>query len=117
MQDRRGDGAAGVQTLPVVLGPRGALLACTGLLAACMALAGCAAMCGSGLAWAWAARPALEPVLRATALLGVVWTLSKPAAATMAVWRSGFGKDEVSRAISVGMSSAGLGTLLLAVLV
>lgn len=116
IQDRRGDGEAGVQTLPVVLGPRAALAVGLALLGACLALAAHAALLGSGLAWAWAARPALEPYARAAALAAVAWTLSKPCAAAIRVLRSGFGKEETSEAISVAMSSVGLGTLLLAVL-
>ncbi len=116
-QDRRGDGAAGVLTLPVVLGPRAALGIGFGLLAACMALAAHAAVYGGGLAWAWAAAPALEPAARTAALAAVAWVLSTPCAAAVAVQRSGFGKAEVSRAIDVSMKSVGLGTLLLALLV
>lgn len=117
IQDRRGDGAAGVQTLPVVLGPRGALAFCLALLAACSALAAHAALQGSGLAWAWAGRPAVEAPLRCAALSGVAWVLARNVASTLGVLRSRFGRDEVSRAISVAMSSVGLGTLLLALLV
>jgi 4-hydroxybenzoate polyprenyltransferase len=116
IQDRGGDGAAGVQTLPVVLGPRVALAVCCALLAACGALAAHAALCGGGLAAAWVARPALEPLLRGAALAAVAANLARPVAATLAVLRSGFGREEVSHAIGVGMSSAGLGTLLLAIL-
>lgn len=116
-QDRRGDGAAGVPTLPVVLGPRAALGIGFGLLAACMALAAHAAVFGSGLAWSWAAAPALEPLARTAALGAVAWTLSTPCAAALAVQRSGFGRQEVSHAIDVSMASVGLGTLLLSLLV
>lgn len=117
MQDRRGDGEAGVPTLPVVLGPRAALGIGFGLLAACLALAAHAAVYGSGLAWAWAAAPALEPVARAAAVAAVAWVLSTPCGAALAVQRSGFARQEVSRAIDVSMKSVGLGTLLLALLV
>lgn len=117
IQDRRGDSAAGVLTLPVVLGPRAALGIGFGLLAACLALAAHAAAYGSGLAWAWATAPALEPAARAAALAAVAWVLSTPCAAAVAVQRSGFGKAEVCHAIDVSMKSVGLGTLLLALLV
>lgn len=97
LQDRRGDGAAGVQTLPVVLGPRGALACCLALLAACSALAAHAALRGGGLAWAWAGRPALEAPLRCAALGGVAWVLARNVASTLRVLRSRFGRDEVRR--------------------
>ncbi|KAL4442686.1 hypothetical protein ABPG77_006680 [Micractinium sp. CCAP 211/92] len=117
IQDRRGDGAAGVQTLPVVLGPRGALAFCLALLAACSALAVSAALQGSGLAWAWAGRPALEAPLRCAALGCVAWVLSCNVASTLGVLRSRFGREEVTRAINVAMSSVSVGTVLLALLV
>lgn len=106
-----------MQTLPVVWGPRGALAFAAALLGACAALALYGALAGSGLAWAWAARPALEPALRAAAAAAVCWVLAPPAQAAVAVLRSGFAPEPISRAISVSMKSVGLGTLLLAILV
>ncbi|PRW20525.1 pyruvate carboxylase isoform A [Chlorella sorokiniana] len=88
IQDRCGDGLAGVLTLPVVLGPRAALGIGFGLLAACMALAAHAAVYGSGLAWAWAAAPTLEPAARSAALAAVAWVLSTPCGAALAVQRT-----------------------------
>lgn len=117
IQDRRGDGAAGVQTLPVVFGARGALATCLLLLAACAALAAHAALLGGGLAWAWASHPGWEPAVRCCALCVLGWALSPNLASTLCVLRSRFGRAEVSRAVSVAMSSVGLGTLLLALLV
>lgn len=117
LQDRRGDGASGVRTLPVVLGPRASLGICAALLAACLALSAHAALAGRGLAWAWAARPAWEPALRAAGLAASLAALAPSVAAGAAVLRSGFGREEMSRAITVAMRSAGLGTLLLAMLV
>lgn len=116
-QDRRGDGEAGVLTLAVVWGALPALTVALALLTACAALATHAALHGSGLAWAWAVRPQLEPGMRAAAVVAVAWVLSKPSAAAVGVLRSGFGRAEVSRAIDVAMTSVGLGTLLLAILV
>lgn len=106
MQDRRGDGAAGVQTLPVVLGPRGALAFCLALLAACSALAVSAALQGSGLAWAWAGRPALEAPLRCAALGCVAWVLSYNVASTLGVLRSRFGREEVRPGARAGRGLA-----------
>lgn len=116
LQDRLGDGAAGVRTLPVVLGPRAALGVCLSLLISCFALAAHAVLAGGGLAWAWAGHPGLEAPLRATALAAVAAVLAAPVSAALAVLRSDFSRDRVSAAISVSMKSVGLGTLLLAIL-
>jgi len=64
VNDTAGDRAAGVWTLPVVAGPRAAVVAAAGLLAGAAAVAAGAALRGGGLAWAVragtpaAARPA-----------------------------------------------------------
>ena len=116
-QDRRGDGASGVRTLPVVLGPRAAVGACFALLAASLALTAHAALHGSGLAWAWAARPGLEAPLRAAALALASWNLLQPATAALRVLRAGFAREAVAAAVSHSMASISLGTLLLALLV
>ena len=71
--------------MPVVLGPRAALGIHCALLAASMALAARAAVFGPGLAWSWAAAPALEPACRAVALAAAAWTLYAPCAAALAV--------------------------------
>ena len=86
-QDRSGDGALGVQTLPVVLGPRAALAVGLAPLAACAALGAHAALRGAGLAWsAWPAHAAwLEPALRCAALAAVAWNLAQPTAAAWQV--------------------------------
>jgi len=52
VNDTAGDRAAGVWTLPVVAGPRAAVVAAAGLLAGAAAVAAGAALRGGGLAWA-----------------------------------------------------------------
>lgn len=101
----------------MVLGPRASLAICAALLAACLALSAHAALAGRGLTWAWATRPAWEPALRAAGLAVSSATLAPSVAAGAAVLRSGFGREEVSHAITVAVRTAGLGTLVLAMLV
>lgn len=114
--DRNGDRASGVPTLPVVLGARASLAICAALLGACAALGVHAALAGRGLAWAWGAHPAWEPGMRTAALAAVAWAHAPSAAAIAAILRSGFGRPQLSHAITLGLRSAGLGTLLLAAL-
>lgn len=101
----------------MVLGPRATVGACFALLAASLALTAHAALHGSGLAWAWAARPGLEAPLRAAALALASWNLLQPATAALRVLRAGFAREAVAAAVSHSMASISLGTLLLALLV
>ena len=114
IQDREGDAAAGVRTLPVVVGPHRALAVGVGLICGCVGLAAYVARTGTGLAWMWAQHAAAEVWVRAGCAACLGWTLWKPLEAARQVWRGGFEKGRVSAAIDDTLKTVGAGMILLA---
>lgn len=114
IQDHEGDAEAGVRTLPVIVGPRRALLAGVGLLVGCMGLAAYVACTGTGLAWMWAQHASAAVWVRACCVLCLGWTLWKPLDAARQVWRGGFEKERISAAIDDTLKTIGAGMILLA---
>jgi 4-hydroxybenzoate polyprenyltransferase len=104
LTDLEGDRAAGIKTLPVMIGQRGALLAAT-----CCVLAGAAAALASATA-AWGPRAAAARaavVVLATARLGQL---------SFGILKSGFDRAVMGSAIEESLKPVGLCLILLSAL-
>lgn len=129
INDRRGDAAAGVRTLPVALSPRAALALATGVAlaggsAAAAALAGChvpAAAAAAAAAAASSCGAAADAMVGAAAVRAAVVAafLWSTAAVTLRdavrVARSGFDHRVVEAAIGGSFTPIGIGLVILAV--
>lgn len=112
--DVDGDAAAGVLTMPVVLGRPLALLFAT----ACVALASVHGMAlalqGNGLAWLWAhCPPALVRGLSVAAMAGVAVPLLR---GCWRVYQSEYDAQQTSSVIDGSLLPIGLGMVLMATL-
>ena len=129
INDRAGDAAAGMRTLPVALGARRALAVATaaalgGTAAGATALAGCsvppwtAAAAAAVASGAGAAADAAvgEAAVRAAVVAAFVWATAGAAVRDAAVVaRSKFDHDVVDAAIGRSFTPIGLGLIVLAV--
>lgn len=116
INDRVGDAAADVPTLPVRLGARSAFAFAVASLAAALACAwqGLHAPAWLGAAAAAAALPPAAAVLAVRVLLLAM--ISPAVAGLIQVWRSAFNPQLVERSITGSMKSMGAGLVLLACL-
>jgi 4-hydroxybenzoate polyprenyltransferase len=112
LNDAEGDGAAGIKTLPVRLGkPRALLVALALMLAGACAALGCLASNGLagwvtgllGRAGGWAAAGAT-----------LALAAGQVAGQAAAVWRSGFDRAAVGRAVDQCLKPIGLGMIAVA---
>ena len=115
--DAEGDAAAGVKTLPVVLGRELAVGGVgTALLAACAAMLLTAALHGSGLAWAWAAQPRWEVPVRAVSAVVGALTVARPLVAAVRLQAEGFPAPALAAAVDGARKTIGAGIVLLALM-
>lgn len=118
ISDVAGDAAAGVRTVPVLLGPRPTLAIVAALLAGCWGISLWVAVHGGSLGWELRALRAVLPsvsegAVRAGAAALASWSVAGWAAAVWGVWRSNFSADSIARAVDVAVARMGLGLALL----
>ena len=115
--DMDGDAAAGVKTLPVLVGRNQALLIGLILLTACLALTLFTAFHGHGFAWIWQKSPQWELVVRTMNALVTGAVILRPMAAAVQLWKQNFPDRDVSAAIDDTLKTVGIGMILLAAMV
>lgn len=116
INDREGDAAAGVVTLPVTAGPDATLAVCQALMAAAAAVGLRAAAAGAGLSWLAAAVPGLVLAAR---LLGGGVVLAAVGAAMLGAdraRRARFDRGLLSTAVDRAMRCTAAGLLAIAAL-
>lgn len=114
IHDVEGDAAAGVVTLPVLLGRKYAMGLGLGLLVACVGLIVNVAWHGNGLAWVWQAVPELEIWVRAMGAGAGCAALLRPIAAGIGLMQREFPEEELGTAIDDTLKTVGTGLVLLA---
>ena len=114
INDRVGDAAAGVATLPVRLGPEAAFICAVACLAVALACAwqGVRAPAWLAAALAAAGLPTFAPLLAVRAALLAM--ISPALAGLVGVWRSAFDPQRVDESITGSMKTMGAGLVLLA---
>jgi hypothetical protein len=126
--DEEGDRAAGIATLPVMLGGRGALLVALGCVcvgaaaalwktAAAVAAVDAAAAVAAGAGAAAAAAGGVNTAALAAPAAVIALATARFAALAVGIWRSGFDYAVMSAAIEECLKPVGLSLLLLAALV
>ena len=116
VNDRVGDAADGITTLPILLGLPATLGVSRALLAGCAAVGLRAALWGRGLGWLWAMAPTLAPLVRGLAAASGLAVVMSPAVAVARAARRGFSPEEVSRVVNLTMHATTAGVILITLL-
>lgn len=116
ISDMPGDRAAGIRSVPVLLGSQPTLLIAGGLLVGGWALSVWAALRASRLAWVCSALGVPQLLGRWVAAIVATWNALEMAAPLAAVWREGYSPRSVAQAVEGTKVGVGAGTLLLAAL-
>ena len=114
IHDVQGDAAAGVITLPVLLGRKRALVFGLGLLGACTVLMVNTACFGNGMAWAWHDAPAMEWWIRIMGAGAGCAALLQPMTTGVKLLKKGFPEDDLRDAIDDTLKTVGAGLILMA---
>jgi geranylgeranylglycerol-phosphate geranylgeranyltransferase len=116
INDVQGDAAAGIRTLPVLIGKTYALLIAVAALLLASGLLLFEAWTGDGAASVWAVLPRLEPAGRLFAAFLGLCIMSRPVVAAVELWRQDFPSTKVGAVVDDSLTSLGAGMLFLAVL-
>lgn len=114
--DADSDAAAGVRTLPALLGRAPCVLLCAAVLAGCAAVVMHGALLGPGLAWAWGRHglPAPEAAVRWGAAAAAAANWGAQCLGLADVWCSGFDPRRLAAAVDRQLLSVAVGALILA---